>query len=813
MSENLVKQESYFTKREWIMRYASPIKSLSFMAGPMIVIMIVNALYGIIDKQLTLNFAVSQVTEAIHNGSIMSPNIIPNSLSHWVGGLPTGYNGLSETDFAKQVINVSTQYSNTIVTILIALAVFTSIGTSIRFGQAMGARDKDRMNNVVISGFIQTSILIIFSTVILYFVYPFLITSQAGINYGERSNKYQFLLADEYSKMFVLGFGLLAMANFFTTLLRTEGKVGLVILINIFAVILNIAFGILFMDKLGMGMAGAVYGSMVAWSTAIVISVSIIIFSKNSLIKPNLRRFVWSTHDALRIWVVGLSPMLTNIIMAVVSFTSTILITHIHKTPGDVLDAKNLDNFIYIFTDKSQFSDLTSVHPSEQISSTLRINSSTFPWMALIYAPIFGASQGANVNYAYSYGAQKKEKMLKIFKLHLLISITWFLFALLLIVSFSKQMMVAFAGPAERSTWFIAYLAPMPFAGLTFTVISFYQGIGAVKSALFVSISRAFVFQLIFIVMGYFIAKGLSTDGSNDWSFFMMNGLLEIPSCMVALFFINRTYKLNKLRRNIYDTPDLFETPSYTDAIRNEFEIDRMKTEKYFSSKYHLKLERNRNNEVEFKKIQDELQNKIDKYNLASNLKEKNKLEKVSLKISLRDIKNARKKDIKNFKIGIYEKECFEKQSILNFKKSYLDILKKYNDVNLLIEKENTLNEKYNELIKSFENHYEICFEYFKNNKESILAKAEKYNLKLKLKEENKIKKIENEKLRHEKILLKLSDPKKVEKKIAIEKKQKEIHDIEKRKHDIRTKRTDEILQKREEKYQAKYENKIKRSI
>jgi Na+-driven multidrug efflux pump len=132
MADNLVKQESYFTRREWILRYSHPFKSLMFMAGPMIIIMLVNSLYGIIDKQLTLNFAVKEVVNAYNAGAFTTPN------------LQGVVSQAQVQEFAKQLINVSTQYSNTIITIIQALALFTSVGTGIRFGQAMGARDKDR---------------------------------------------------------------------------------------------------------------------------------------------------------------------------------------------------------------------------------------------------------------------------------------------------------------------------------------------------------------------------------------------------------------------------------------------------------------------------------------------------------------------------------------------------------------------------------------------------------------------------------------------------------------------------------------------
>jgi Na+-driven multidrug efflux pump len=588
MAENLVKQESYFTRREWILRYSSPFKSLMFMAGPMIIIMIVNSMYGIIDKQLVLNFAVNEVAKALNgehvNGypAIWSPNVL---------------NGVDNALFAKQLINVSTQYSNTVITIIQALSLFTSVGTGIRFGQAMGARDRDRMNNIVISGFIQTSILIVISTVVLSQIYPYILTSQAGIAYADRGTSWQFALSDEYAQMFVFGIPLLGMSNFFITLLRTEGKVWIVIFNNIACVILNVIFGTVFMEIMDLGMKGAVYGSMVSWGISITVSVCVIAFSKDTFLRPNFKRFVFSTHDALRIWVVGLSPLLVNIVFAVVSYISTILITNMHDynsmygtamntwLSGAGVDAKQivlptdpalhtqvkdaLDHYIFVCIQDKNGNWVVTEH----ISDTLRIMSSANPWMTLIYAPIIGMSQGANVNYAYNIGANKRERIVQIYKIHLLINICWLIFAEILVNSAAEEMMAMFCFVGDNYYWFQIYLAPMIFASLTFTTISLFQGLGNPKDALVVSISRAFLIQITFIVIGWWIAKESSTDGSKDWAMFLMNGLQEIPAFALAAFMLLRKFKNWKTTGILIDAADNFEKPSLGKVVYGEFMV------------------------------------------------------------------------------------------------------------------------------------------------------------------------------------------------------------------------------------------------
>jgi Na+-driven multidrug efflux pump len=385
MADNLVKQESYFTRREWILRYSHPFKSLMFMAGPMIIIMLVNSLYGIIDKQLTLNFAVKEVVNAYNAGAFTTPN------------LQGVVSQAQVQEFAKQLINVSTQYSNTIITIIQALALFTSVGTGIRFGQAMGARDKDRMNNVVISGFIQTTILIVVSILVLSFTYQYILTSQAGIDFDNRYASWQFKLSNEYSQMFVFGIPLFLFSNFFVTLLRTEGKVWIVIANNVVCVLLNVMFGTIFMEVLNLGMKGAVFGSMVSWGISITVSVPCNYFSQKDtfLTSETSVRFVFSIHDAftnLSCW--GLSPMLTNIVFCCCYFYFDNFWLRIYiRFDMSVADnlTKHLDNYMFV---QNKIIRRNNDGPKE-FSDTLRIMSSANPWMTIIYAPIIGMSQGA----------------------------------------------------------------------------------------------------------------------------------------------------------------------------------------------------------------------------------------------------------------------------------------------------------------------------------------------------------------------------------------------------------------------------------
>lgn len=674
MSENLVKQESYFTRREWILRYSTPFKSLMFMAGPMIIIMLVNSLYGIIDKQLTLNFAMKQIVDALgQNGrgvdgypAFISPNVdLTNIVGH-----------VSKEEFAKQLINVSTQYSNTVITVLQALSLFTAVGTRIKFSQAMGERNKDKMNNIVITGFIQTWILIILGTLLMYMIYPFIITSQAGIDYSSRYSSWQYELSDTYSRTFILGFALSAMANFFITLILSEGKVWYVVINNSCCVFINVGFGILFMDKLGLGMAGAVYGTMVAWAVSISVSVSIIAFSKNTLLKPNFRRYVMTRHDVKTIWITGLSPLFVYIVLAVSSYTATILINNLHDfnnwydnmtdyyiNKKNVLNSDQLqdyiDKFLFIFTKDPNHQGQYQL--SEHISNTLRIMSSATPWMTMVMAPIIGMSQGASVNYGYCVGANKRIRIKKIYIIHLWINIIWLILAEILMFIFCKDMLRIFAGPTDRAWWFMCQFAPLVFASVTFTTSSCFQGLGNPKNALIVSISRAFVFQISFIVIGWSIARSASSDGSHDWTMFLLNGLQEVPAFILAVFMLIKTYRNSILAGRMIDVPDGFQQPKLPDVVAYEHNLKAKKIINYHRHKFENFKYKHQDDKELIEKKEKELNSLINFINNKTN-------QEIIISDCYLSVAEAKNHDFRKYKRGVfnYSKEAKECDEALN---------------------------------------------------------------------------------------------------------------------------------------------------
>ncbi|WP_338969293.1 MATE family efflux transporter [Spiroplasma endosymbiont of Labia minor] len=674
-----------FTKREWILRYASPLGSLLFMAGPMIMITLVNGLYGIIDKQLTLNFAMEQIKDMYFN-----PGATTEGLQIWSPNEALG--NISIEEFAKQLINVSTQYSNTIVTILMALSLLTSVGTAIRFGQAMGARDKEKMDRYIVTGLIQTAVMSIIGTLILHFIYPYIITTQAGIDFDNRLQSLQYQLASEYTDTFIMGFSLLAFATYISTLMRTEGKVWWVIGINLTSVVINIVLGIVFMENLGMGMKGAVYGSMTAWSFMILSGLTVIILSKNTLLIPDIKKYKFIFREAGKVWLNGLSPFISNLVFAIISYTSTILITNLHDVKD--LDYKNIIQILLLSRDSNGnvfnvvsgeqlpvsmfdpgqmdpevFFKQFQPYAEENITTSIQVLSSTSPWIAILYAPILGMMQGGNANFAYNYGAGKRERMRKIFIIMLTCNLTWAACVMIIMIIVGGPMMAAFYGPDDKKWWFVMYYSCFIVTPFTFSAISLYQGMGKTKWALLIALMRAIVFQLAFIFMGYAIAKNTSNDGSKDWLFFLIASFQELLSAGFAVLILLHTIRSAKKRDRLHDDVDSFVSPTYAQAIANEISIEHRKSSNYINNKFDKSIAKV---EVRMSKTPDFLNEQIEKLNIKRN----QLLGHTNIKAKL----NYQKNDI----YAKYEKEILLIKEKINLAKETKNKIEVIDEIKLL---------------------------------------------------------------------------------------------------------------------------------
>lgn len=561
--ETFISESTLFTKREWLMRYASPFKALMFMAGPMIIITLVNAMYGIIDKQLTLQYAINQVTELVKDGTIKG------WLSNGIEISPTS--SIADlTLFAKQLINVSTQYSNTIIFILQALSLLTGVGTAVRWGQAMGRRNKAEMDNVLVTGFMQTLILALIGLIILYFVAPYIICAQANVAYADRNQSIQFLLANEYTQKFIFGFPLLVTATFLSTLLRTEGKVTWVIVINVLSVLINMLSGMLIMEASAPAekMAGAVYGSMVAWSFLIISSLLIIIFSKNTLLKPNFRKVKLKLNDAMAIWSFGFSPFLSNFILAVGNFILTLLITIMHPDPN--IGITGAPGFIVIefVAQGGQQGSVTFV------GHAIRVLSAGMPWVGILFAPIIGMMQGGNANYAYNKGAGNRFRILQTLRIQMILNTAWACLVVIILAIAAGPMLALFDGPSEYRWWFFCFMCCFFFVGWTYSAMSLFQGTGLSLYASSLAIVRALVCTLSMTFFGWLIARGSwNNDGHADYILFLFYGLSEIPAAIFTTLLLWLTAKKSLNAYQMNNTKDEFAPPTFAQAALNEITI------------------------------------------------------------------------------------------------------------------------------------------------------------------------------------------------------------------------------------------------
>ncbi|MDR3286096.1 MAG: MATE family efflux transporter [Prevotellaceae bacterium] len=257
-------------------------------------------------------------------------------------------------------------------------------------------------------------------------------------------------------------------------IMRSSGYPQKAMYTTFIAVIINAILDMIFIFKFGWGIRGAAIATIIAQIVALI-WVSAHFMKKSSFIRFQKGIYALKKRVVLGIFSIGMSPFMINICSClVVILFNTALLAH----GGDLaIGAYGIINSIVIF-------------------------------FAMV---VLGLTQGMQPIAGYNYGAKQFDRVMKVLKLSVIAAtgITTFafiigeLFPLQLAMLFSQkdsisgenilltQQQTEYAVTGLRIT-----LAVFPIVGISMVIANFFQSIGKVKQAIFLSTTR----QLIFLV-------------------------------------------------------------------------------------------------------------------------------------------------------------------------------------------------------------------------------------------------------------------------------------------------------------------------
>ncbi|AOX44103.1 hypothetical protein S100390_v1c07670 [Spiroplasma sp. NBRC 100390] len=504
------------TIREQKLRYAKPWLAIAYFSIPTVLIMLIQGFYNIIDKELALQFAALDLRQ--DPWYIQQYNLITK---HNVTSIP-----LKDM---QAFINVATQYTTQIYSLLWSFSLITGMGCAINFSLAYGRRDLLQMREIAGNGFSCTILFSIVSSLLMFcLIFPpwhaVFITSQMGGMYNNITNH----LAWEYSYPMLLTTPLMFLSYYFVSLLRNEGRTNYVLLLITVSVFVNMGAGIFFMKVCHLKMEGAMLGTVVAWLWQIIVGFIIVFCSKSSYSQfkwQDVVKIKWSNITAF--FKAGLSNFISNFALVVSSYLSTVLVV--------------------LLPNQEQYNGVSVL---QELLSALN------PWITLILSAGIGLTQGARTVIVYNYGAQKYHRIWQVLKITSYLLIIWFCLMLLLVIIFNREMMLMFAFPIQYvekyKWWLVLCVCSYPFCATTFICFTLYQGINKTTLASVTTSFRAIFIAIPMICLGY----GVSIWFNNSIYYFIFMGAIDFVSSLCLIPFL--CYSWKKYHLQLIDHPDNF---------------------------------------------------------------------------------------------------------------------------------------------------------------------------------------------------------------------------------------------------------------
>ncbi len=513
------------SKKEKILRYASPFKAIIYFSVPTIIIMLASSLYNLADKLMAQLFAAPNLW---NNKDIM------NWYTSHVDSSPTYDKTIVDL---KGYINIATQYSYVIFNIGAAFASLIAVGSSILYSIEYGKRNYKNMNIIFNNALIFSICISIFTSLIL-----FLLTSPhfgswlITIQEGSESNPVVSELAWNYVKYFLILMPLFAVNFVFMTTLRSQGKTVILIIINFASLLINCLLDFLIIKYGKLDLDGAMIATGISWVFNIIIIIFIMYFEKDKNLRFHWKYFLiiemklFKDSSAL-----GLTAFFIKTSNALISILSAIFITKLHDPA--LIDEKHT----YILQ---------------------QLNSSLMPWILVLLNVSIGISQGVRIIISYSYGANNYQRIKKLtYDVFYILFIWMFLFDLA-ILFFGPYMAIAFAFPKEfafKYRWYIfAFNYSYPLFAFTYTAITLFNSIKKSISSAIISLLRSAIILAALSFIGFEIANyvfdkfAISNSGLIYAIFAGSNDIITllIISPYLILYAKNQKNKWNNLSNN-----------------------------------------------------------------------------------------------------------------------------------------------------------------------------------------------------------------------------------------------------------------------
>ena len=382
-------------------------------------------------------------------------------------------------------------------TLMIAIAVGTSVGVNALLSKALGEKNYDRVNKVAENGvFLAIVAYLLFVIVGFLAVGPFMSSQTDVPEVREYGISYLTICCTCSIGIFV--------QVMFDRLLQSTGKTFYTMITQSVGAITNIIMDpILIFGLFGfpeMGVAGAALATVMGQILAAIVSI-IFQFKVNHEVKLQIKGFRPSISMIGHIYVVG-AP---SIIMQAIGSVMTYCINLILSTYGVAQTVFGL----------------------------------YFRLQSFVFMPVFGLNNGMVPIIAYNYGAKNRERVLETLKRAIIYAVSIMLIGLVIMQLFPAQLLNMFNATPELLEVGVPALRiiclSFIFAGFCIVVGSMFQALGNGVYSMVVSLARQLI---VLLPSAYFLS--LTGKVQNIWWAFP---IAEIMSVIMTTFFLIRINK------------------------------------------------------------------------------------------------------------------------------------------------------------------------------------------------------------------------------------------------------------------------------
>lgn len=385
-------------------------------------------------------------------------------------------------------------------TLLIAVGAGTGVGVNSLLSKSLGEKNYERANKAAMNG-------------IFLYVISYLVSAVAGLLVVRLFYASQIKDAPvEIMEMGVQYLTIVMVASFgqymqfiFERLLQATGRTVFSMITQMIGAVINIIldpiliFGLFGMPKLGVAGAAiaTVIGQIIAGIVAMIYNIK-----KNTDITLRLRGFRPDGQVIGAIYRVGLPSIIMQSIGSVMTYGMNLILVGLSATAAAVFG-------VY------------------------------FKLQSFFFMPVFGLNNGLIPILAYNYGAKKKKRMLRTFKMALVVAFCFMLLGFIVFQLIPDKLLLLFDASENMLTIGVPALRiiAVHFLISWFCIVSgaSFQALGNGMYSLYVSVARQLV---VLLPVAYILARlgGLSLIW---WAF----PIAELMSCAISTVCLVLTYR------------------------------------------------------------------------------------------------------------------------------------------------------------------------------------------------------------------------------------------------------------------------------